>query len=368
MFVFKPAGRKKFYYRFRHPLTGKLVTRAGYTDRDATVQLGARKEREAARELEGIRPSEHLRTPVLEHVTAFVDHLAAKGDSAKHGQMRAAHVKAVVLGLGWTTLAQLNGTAVEKLLAEWRAGGGRFGSRTSNHYLRSLKHWSRWLVRDGRLAADPFAHVQGVNADADPRHVRRVLDAPEFARLLAATRASTRTYATLTGPQRAVLYLTAGRTGLRANELASMTPASFDLGADPPVWSITAAADKAGRGDLLPLFPELAAELRAYLPGVPAGTPLWPGPWATTFQAAKMLRGDLAEAGIPYRTDDGVYDFHAFRATFITDMARAGVPLQAAQRLARHCDPRLTSSIYTRLGRTDLAGELNKMVTLLPPG
>lgn len=363
-FVFKPKGRKKWYARYRHPNTGKLVTRAGYTDHAATVQLAARLEKTAARVVEGIDPGEYRKTAILDHVRAFVDHLGAKGDGSKHAAMRETHLKAVILGLGWNTLANVNANAVEKLLAEWRAGGGRFGSRTSNHYLRSLKHWSRWLVRVGRLAADPFTHLAGVNADVDKRHPRRALDPGELSRLLTSTRVSEAVRGGLSGRQRAILYLAAARTGLRAAELASLTPASFDLSATPPTWTIAAEDEKAGRGDRLPLFPELAAAILEYLPSIAAGSPLWPGQWAAHTGAAKMLRPDLKAAGIAYRTTDGVFDFHALRVQFATDLARAGVSLQAAQRLMRHSDPRLTASIYTRLGRADLAGELDRLPTL----
>ncbi len=70
--------------------------------------------------------------------------------------------------------------------------------------------------------------------------------------------------------------------------------------------------------------------------------------------AAAVLRDDLALAGIAYRDDVGcVVDFHSLRVTFATNRARGRVPLQLAQRLMRHSDPRLTSSIYTVLNSDD---------------
>jgi integrase/recombinase XerD len=376
-FVYRPKGRPKYFLRFKHPRTGQWVTKAGYADKAATKQLAARLEREAAQELEGIAPPAHARAPLAEHVTAFVAHLAAKGGTAKHAATRRAHVTVAAAGCRWSALGQLDGSALELWLAgrrrddtEARAAGQtlkvpRFGARTSNHYLRSLKHFARWCVRTGRLPADPFAHVQAVNADADRRHERRALDQGEFAALLVATKTGPPRNK-LTGVQRAVLYLTAAHTGLRARELASLTRASFDLDADPPTWTIAARSEKARRGDRLPLHPEAAAELRRYTRRVMPGAPLWPGPWAEQCAAAKMLKHDLAAAGIPYRTAEGVFDFHSLRVQFITNLARAGVSLQAAQRLARHCDPRLTASVYTRLGRADLAGELGKVPGVRP--
>ena len=42
------------------------------------------------------------------------------------------------------------------------------------------------------------------------------------------------------------------------------------------------------------------------------------------------------------------------------------VPLQDAQRLMRHCDPKLTSSIYTHLQLHDLAKAVEKIPSLRP--
>jgi integrase len=379
-FVFKPLGRRKWYARFTHPVTKKIVTRAGYTDKVATEALARRLEREAAREFEGIGVRSGVaRQPIGEHVDAFESHLLAKGDTEKHAGMRVAHVRRIIAGCRWTVLADLSASGAEKWLADQRKADGaevkregktpsgvhkrrRFGMQTSNHYLRSLKHFVRWLILDRRLSVDPFVHLAMQNVKTDVRHRRRALESSELSRLLESTRSAKTRYG-LTGPARAVLYLAAARTGLRAEELASLVPESFDLRTNPPEWTLGAGADKAGRGDKLPVAAELAEALRSLLPTITPGSRVWPGRWAVDHAAAKMLRGDLKVAKIPYRTPGGVFDFHALRVQFITDLARSGVSLQAAQRLARHSDPRLTSTIYTRLGQADLAGELEK----LPP-
>ena len=75
----------------------------------------------------------------------------------------------------------------------------------------------------------------------------------------------------------------------------------------------------------------------------------------------ETFRKNLEAAEIPYETEQGVLDFHALRTTFITTLARRGVPLAAAQRLARHSTPRLTSNVYTRLELQDLHREVAKL-------
>ena len=138
-------------------------------------------------------------------------------------------------------------------------------------------------------------------------------------------------------------------TGLRLSELASLTLESFDLDADRPVVTVAAAQTKNKRRAVQRLPRQLAPALRVYLAGRPAGTPVWPGTWAE--RAAKMLRRDLEEAGLPYVVagPDGPLfaDFHALRHTYVTMLSRAGASAKDAQSLARHSDPRLTLGVYT---------------------
>ena len=94
-------------------------------------------------------------------------------------------------------------------------------------------------------------------------------------------------------------------------------------------------------------------------------TKLWPGSWAAKRRGASLIRRDLRAAGIAYRDDAGrVFDFHALRGQFVTDLGRGGVSLQEAQKLARHCDPRLTSNLYTHLSVVDVASALERLPQL----
>src|SRR5262249_22099850 len=127
------------------------------------------------------------------------------------------------------------------------------------------------------------------------RHRRRPLTADEFARLLAAARGGS-VFRGLSGPHRAMLYLVAGSTGLRASELASLAPASFAPDADPPVVAVEAAYSKHRRRDVVPLHPGLVRELRNWLAGKADGEPLWPGKWAKHNEACGLIRRDLEAA------------------------------------------------------------------------
>lgn len=136
---------------------------------------------------------------------------------------------------------------------------------SSNHHLVAVKSFGGWLVRDRRWPETPFAHLSRLNARVDVRHERRALTIDELSRLIATAETSVKSFRGLDGSARAMLYRLAAMTGLRASELASLTPASFDLTADTPIVTLEAAYSKHRREDVLPLHPDLVARLRQWL-------------------------------------------------------------------------------------------------------
>jgi integrase len=233
------------------------------------------------------------------------------------------------------------------------------GAATRNHYLTAVKGFTRWLARDNRIAADPLAHLSRQNAEADIRRRRRALREEVFAGFIEATAAG-RPFRGLSGPDRLALYTLAANTGFRAGELASLTPRSFDLDADPPTVAVQAGYSKHRREDVQPLRVDMARLMREYLAGRPPDRPLWPGGWKE--DAAEMLRADLEAAGIPYQDEAGRYfDFHAMRGQFISLLAAKGVHPKVAQVLARHSTITLTMDYYTHLDVLDVTGALAKL-------
>ena len=239
-------------------------------------------------------------------------------------------------------------------------------AQTSNFYLQDTKQFCRWMVRDRRASENPLAYLQGLNVRLDRRHDRRALSIEEMLWLLDITRKGPERYS-ISGPERALLYWLAVETGLRANELASLTPLSFDLDGAHPTVTVAAAYSKHRRQDVLPLRPDMAAALRVFLacklPSVPAFK--MPGGKRTS----NMMRADLdyaraawlAESSTPQERkaregtsflsyvdgSDRYADFHALRHTFITNLARSGAHPKTAQTLARHSTITLTMDYYT---------------------
>jgi integrase len=149
-------------------------------------------------------------------------------------------------------------------------------------------------------------------------------------------------------------------SGLRRNELGSLTLESFQLDTDPPTVTVEGLWTKNRKRAVLPLRQEVASELREWLRDKPAGKPLFP---VKGRKRKAMLRADLKAAGIEPVVDGKIIDLHALRVSFITHLSLGGVPLAVAQKLARHSDPRLTSNVYTSLS----LAELHKAVQALPP-
>ena len=379
-------------------------------DRDAAQEMFAEIAKRARRESRGdIDPFEdHRKRPLTDHLVDFKAHLEAKGNGARHVMQTCNRIQDGFDACGFKWLADLKAGRVANWLADRRKPTrDKEGNvipglsvASSNHHLVAVKSFGNWLVRDRRCSENPFAHLSRLNARVDVRRERRTLSGQELGKLLKATKAGAE-YRGLTGESREMLYLTALFTGLRASELASLTEGSFDLTADPPTVTVEACYSKHRREDVLPLHLALATQFADWLAKRrqtalqaisddsvtllirPATAPspkgkrsaktvsakpverIWPGTWIE--RSAEMLRDDLEAAGIPYSTDDGVFDFHAFRHQFITSLAKNGVHPKLAQTLARHSTITLTMDRYSHVGLLDMTAALESLPCVPTP-
>ncbi len=294
--------------------------------------------------------------PLSEHLTDFETHLRSKGVSAHQVKSVLYRARRIIDGCKAKVIGDFLASRVTTFLAELRKGG--LSIQTSNHYLRSIKQFTRWMVKDQRNGDDPLAFIAMMNVRTDRRHDRRPLTDAELKAVLEAAQKG-KPSMKLSGPDRAMLYATAAYTGLRTSELASLIPASFNLKSTPSTVTVQAAYSKHRREDVLPVHPSLAEMPRPWLATKPANKPVWPGQWAKNKSGGKMLQRDLEAAEVPYVDENGLYaDFHALRHTFITNMVKSGVAPKTAQSLARHCTIDLTMNVYTSLTVNDQAEAL----------
>jgi site-specific recombinase XerD len=325
-------------------------------------------------------------------------HKLDRGVTPKQATQSVFRCRIVFDATGMLKLADLDHTPVERHLADRRGRAKRDGgisTQTSNHVVVGLKAFGNFLVKTDRVAENPFKHLGKMNVEADIRHVRRALTADEFARLIHATR-DAKAIRGLMGSDRAALYTVAAMTGLRANELASLTPASFSLDVATPTVTVEAGYSKHRKKDTVPLHPGLVAVLRPFLAAKSVGQPVWPGNWAKYTQAVGFVRRDLAaaradwlaEATDPIERDrrelsdflkyedakGGKADFHSLRHTFITDLMNSGASLMNAKQLARHASITTTERYShatlegTAAAVGKLAGPASRLTTGVPPG
>lgn len=358
----KPGKRLKrrtttYYTELRDAATGKVKrVSLGLDDRAAAQVEANRREREQREIAEGITSPEIIqaRRPVADHVNEFVDYLRGKGNTPRHVRLTAQRLRSLASGVPWGRVADISAAPILAHLERRRAAGRRFGVQSSNHAINVAKWFSKWLWRERRLPYDALANLRPLPMAGQKRHERRALTLEELGNLLSVARASKLTIEGLDGPTRAALYTLAAYTGFRASELASLT---YDCISDNGLTvTVEAGYSKRRRRDRQPLHPAALEALGPLLGRRHSPSDrIFPGNWAANCQAGVMLKADLAVAGIPYRdARNKVADFHALRVSYVTNLARAGVPLAVAQRLARHSSPVLTANIYTDVVEQEL--------------
>jgi len=246
------------------------------------------------------------------------------------------------------TPADINIESVESVLQK-TLENDEIGHKTYNHYVQSMHQFCSWMVPK-RMSQNPLIGMNKLNTEVDIRHKRRALTPDEFQKLVQSARSSGIDIQCYSGEERARIYIISYMTGLRRKEIASLTPRSFNLTANPPTVTVEAACSKHRRKDVLPLHHELVVLLKGWLTGDPNESLF---PKLAKRRTWLMVKLDLKRAGIPYQTDEGIADFHAAgRHTHITELLRNGTSLPEAMRLARHSDVKMTMR-YTHIGIND---------------
>jgi len=353
--------RRSCWYISYDDANGKRKTKKGFTDKRATEELALELERKEKQKKSGlVDPNEQRRivaaeTPIAEHVIAFEKSISK--NSAKHVKLTLTRLRRLIDEAELQTLADIDIEPIEAVLGDM-LDSNEIGHKTYNHYTSAIGQFCSWLVPK-RLAANPVAGMKRLNAEVDIRHPRRALTAEEFGKLVKSAVDSNTEIQCFDGEQRARIYTISYMTGLRRKEIASLTPASFNLKTSPATITVEAACSKHRRKDVLPLHPELVEMLKGWLKGMNHTELLFPK--LAKRRTWLMVKKDLERIGIPYRNEEGIADFHAAgRHTHITELLRNGASLPEARELARHSDIRMTMK-YTHIGLDDQAKALSKL-------
>lgn len=336
---------------------------------------------------------------LAEVLDAYLQYLTSKGNTPEYLKTTRQRLEKLFKGLKAKTIGDLDSTRILKLLSDWRTRkikGISIG--TSNHYIVAAKSLSKWFQRERMTTDDRLIALRKMNSQTDRRRVRRAFTLEELNTLCLVTQQKRKRFLGhdwhFTAESRVWLYRLAAFTGLRANELASLTTNSFDFVAKTFVLEAKSAKNR--KRTVLPLHPSLCESLPAWFrqlqqrsphftrqggrhvaprrvsadadsaaqaaaPTALMPLPLFPGSWTRRRLAGQFLK----RCGIPTEDTQGrVLDFHSLRYTFITMLARAGVHPAKAQRLARHSSIHLTMNVYTMLDTDDLRDAVDSLPSM----
>ncbi len=363
--VFKKGrdkGRKGASWYFSYDdENGVRRTRKGFTEKRATENLAREVEVKVRRLKEGLVDKEQAKrkvaakAPIEEHLVAFEKSISR--NSEKHVKLTMSRLRRLVTDAEIKAIEDIDAESIEAVLGDM-LDADEIGHKTYNHYVQVAQQFCSFLVPK-RMLVNPLLEMDRLNTDVDIRHPRRALKPVEFQKLVASARKSSIYIQCYSGETRARIYTLSYMTGLRRKELASLTPSSFDLKATPPTVTVEAACSKHRKKDTLPLHPELVTMLKFWLKGLKRNEPLFPK--LAKRRTWLMVKKDLERVEIPYKTDEGIADFHAAgRHTHITELLRNGATLVEARELARHSDVRMTMR-YTHIGLEDQAKAVGKL-------
>jgi integrase len=299
--------------------------------------------------------SKHAHKLLTAHIADFTDSLRAADVKEKYASQVQRTLIKIFKACDFEDIEDVDAHAVYKHLADMRGDNG-IGQSTFNTYLGAVKQFFRWMIEEKRTAKNPLEHLKRVT-QTEKRRQRRALTLDEQRRLIEAT-ANEPEHSNLTGPVRALLYRTALQTGLRANELRSLTVSCFNF--KTRTITLTQGYTKNKKTAILTMPQPLAADIQAYVANKLPNTQVFRVRRAPSL----MIERDHAAAGIEYKTDEGTADFHSLRHSFITNLARAGVHPSDAMALARHSTITLTMNYYTHTERKSLQGIIDALPDL----
>ncbi len=371
--VFKRKGTDRYLAGF-HDHTGKHCTRSTRTtDKSAAKRIAAKWENASALRREGVidpRQEEMLnetQKSVELHLADYQAKLEACGSGKPHVHRTIDIVRSIAEKSEFKTAADISADGVNRYGAEMKNNG--LSARTIQSYLTAIKSFTRWLVSNGKLPSDPLATVKKPNPKTDRRLERRMLRHDEWHWLREVTHSGEDRFG-MSGTERMLLYETAIQTGLRSNELRSLTPGRLYLTAEMQYITCKAVSTKNRKEARQYILSDLANRLRVHIATKAPKAPMFSLP--ADYEMAEMLRADLDDARKAWlqeaRNDPEEFanreqsdflnaknhegeslDFHALRHTCGGWLAMTGAHPKSIQSVMRHSSITLTMDTYGHL-------------------
>lgn len=227
------------------------------------------------------------------------------------------------------TLDEVDEGTAAKFVAEMR---GQYAPQTLVQTVSELSQMWRGL----RLPRNPWAELPPLRGGSE---MRRAFTDDELRRIVDGADGELRT-----------LLLVGAYTGLRISDAATLRWESVAPDLSAIVLKPRKTAHTSGATVAIPVHPALRAALGAH-----GGTGhVMPGFAAMRASArCDAVRRHLQRCGLTtserregYRSRVAVYGFHSLRATFVTRLANAGMPMAQLQGLVGHVSPRMTMHYY----------------------
>lgn len=390
--IFKRGGKKnrdgRWYIEYFDENGKRKAVSSRTSDRAAAQRIANKLEADAALRREGVIDRQldaicdQSRRTIEAHLADFKAKMIGARRDAKHVGSTLSAIRAICKAAGFQVASDITADGVNQF-AKTQTESGK-SARTVQSKMVAMRSFSRWLANNHKLPRDPLAGLAKPNPKADRRRERRMLLPEEWAWLRPVTLAGPERFG-MGGLERVLLYTTAIQTGLRSNELRSLTRARLFLEGKTPFITAKAGSTKNRQDARQFIQPELAAQLKAHVSTKAPQAPVFAMP--DNSDVAPMLQADLeaaraewikaaADAGNleeqvrrsesdflkPVNVDGGVLDFHSLRHTCGAWLAIGGASIKAVQTVMRHSSVSLTGDTYGHL----LPDEASETVARLP--
>lgn len=328
--------------------------------------------------------------PLSQHLDDWLKSQVAKGvDEKKHAKLQHRRAVRVFNVCGFTYWQDIQASkllqAVNGFTKRIRGKEKIVDSKTplsprsKKHYLEACKQFANWMAMDGRSSSNPIQYLK-LTCLIEDQNPRRALTLDEI-NVLMAHIINSKPIRFISGHERLLLYQFAIETGLRANEIRTLTRNGFDF--DRLKVKVIKKHTKNKKVATLPLKPETAKAIEEFSTYKTPTAPVFKVP---KHGMSKMLQTDVENARqawidavkedpAEYRrrtesdfllvqTDEGKLDFHSLRHTFGSLLAASGVHPKIAQELMRHSNINLTMSIYTHAETSQVEAAVNNLPDL----
>ncbi|MDR1926010.1 MAG: phage integrase N-terminal SAM-like domain-containing protein, partial [Planctomycetaceae bacterium] len=115
-----------------------------------------------------------MKKPISEHLADYEKHLKSKNNTPRHIHDSISKIQRCIESCHWKNPAQISASDVESFLVDLRNEYG-CSVETSNHYLRAIKAFCRWMYLNKRIIEHPLLSLTNLNSRVDRRHDRRAL-------------------------------------------------------------------------------------------------------------------------------------------------------------------------------------------------